>query len=335
MVLLGAQKKAQGQIVAFGHHVLLIPTHVGIELAQVLVAEFIELELDQDVALEDPVVEHQVNEIMPAADQDALLPGLETETMAQLEEKILELVEQCVLQVRFPHHLFGLEPEKLENVGLADRELGFFFLRAGPHQGRELLGVPGKARPLEIERPDLAPELPHRPVAADALEFIKGPLERVVQIQNEFDLTVGKAGNQFVRRGPQFGDSVPAFSGRSALAGGSCFNCGDSVPTIPGRPAFPGMSCWQFGGQCPPNLGIQPVKPGVAVKLALIGVADFYAGQLPGQLGQELVSILGPVRPVQFKFGNIEADQPIAERQADIHRAPSLPRQLLMDLPDG
>ncbi len=51
VVLAGAEEDADGWLVARGHLVLFVIGDVGIELAEVLVAEGICLELDQDMAL--------------------------------------------------------------------------------------------------------------------------------------------------------------------------------------------------------------------------------------------------------------------------------------------
>ena len=57
VVLTRTKQQAHGRIVALGHLVLAVPVDVGVELPQVLVLELIDLQLDQDVALEDTVVE--------------------------------------------------------------------------------------------------------------------------------------------------------------------------------------------------------------------------------------------------------------------------------------
>ena len=69
----------------------LVPAHVGVELADVLVAELFEFQFYQHVALQDSVVEDQVDESVGIADQDALLPGLETEAVAEFEQEFLHL----------------------------------------------------------------------------------------------------------------------------------------------------------------------------------------------------------------------------------------------------
>lgn len=57
VILAGAKEDADGRLVARGHLVLFVISDVGVELAQVLVAEGIGLEFHKDVAFEDAMVE--------------------------------------------------------------------------------------------------------------------------------------------------------------------------------------------------------------------------------------------------------------------------------------
>ena len=77
-----AEQDADRWIVARGHHISLIPAHVGFELTHVLMAELGHLQLDQHMALEDAMVKDQVNEPVGFADQDALLSRLEAEAVS-------------------------------------------------------------------------------------------------------------------------------------------------------------------------------------------------------------------------------------------------------------
>ncbi len=73
----------------------------------VFVAEVFQFQFNKHRAFEDTMIENQIDEVMCVADKDALLPSLETEAVAQLQQEILQFVEQLVFQIRFAHHLFG------------------------------------------------------------------------------------------------------------------------------------------------------------------------------------------------------------------------------------
>lgn len=106
--ILRAQQDADRRVVAFGHHIPAVPGDIGVQLANVFVAECGDLQFHQDMAFENAVIEHEVHEVVTVTDQDTLLPRLETETVAQLEQKVVQLVEELILETGFAHDLLGL-----------------------------------------------------------------------------------------------------------------------------------------------------------------------------------------------------------------------------------
>jgi hypothetical protein len=206
VVLLGAEQEAHGRIVSLGHHVLAIPAHVGVELAQVLVGEPVHLELDQDMALEDAVIEDQIDEAAGLADDDALLPSFEAEAVAELHQERVEVVEERVFEVGFADSVLRPEAEELEDVGIADRELGLGLFGRRVGQPGELGLVGGERRALEVERGDLLLERPHRPVAADALDLVESAFERVFEGDQLDEVREGEPLYQRPRIHPQPGN---------------------------------------------------------------------------------------------------------------------------------
>ena len=87
VVLLCAEQDADGWVVAFYHHILPIPAHVRVELSHILVREVLDLEVNENVALENAVIEHKIHEPVGVADQDALLSSFETKAMPQFKTK--------------------------------------------------------------------------------------------------------------------------------------------------------------------------------------------------------------------------------------------------------
>jgi hypothetical protein len=120
LVFAGAKEDANGGLVARCHLVLFVVGNVGVELTEVLVGEGGRFEFDQDMALENPVIEDQVHKEMLVADEEALLPGFETEAMSHFEEKVLESIQQGVFEVRLAHDIAGAQAEELEDVRIAD-----------------------------------------------------------------------------------------------------------------------------------------------------------------------------------------------------------------------
>lgn len=126
VVFASAEEDADGRLVARGHLMFFVVGDVGIELAEMFVAEGIGLEFHEDVALEDAVVEDEVDEEMFVSDEDAFLPGLEAEAVAQLEEEVLKAIQQGVFEVGLGHDITGTQSEELEDVGIADDVGGLY-----------------------------------------------------------------------------------------------------------------------------------------------------------------------------------------------------------------
>ena len=195
MVFISAEQNADGRIVAFGHHVDSIPTDVSVELAEVLMAEAFELEFDQHVAFENAVIEHQVDKEMLVADQDAFLASFKAEAMTEFQQEVLQLVDELLLQMRFAHHLGRLQTEELENVRIANVQRRVLFGRLIGQFG-QFGFIVGQTGAFEVQTADLPFQLADGPVASDRFQFVKGPLGFIFEVDDEFQVTVRKAGNQ-------------------------------------------------------------------------------------------------------------------------------------------
>ena len=56
MISLGAKQNAHRRVVSLGHYVLFVPAYIGIELADVFMAEFLDFQFHQHMALENAVI---------------------------------------------------------------------------------------------------------------------------------------------------------------------------------------------------------------------------------------------------------------------------------------
>lgn len=121
MFLVGAQQDANGRVVFFQHHVPLIPTHVGVELANVLMAELGQLQFYQHMTFQDTVVKNQVDEIVLVANQDAFLSRLKAEAVTQLQQEFLDFTDKVVFQMGLAHYLARRQPQELEHLRVAHR----------------------------------------------------------------------------------------------------------------------------------------------------------------------------------------------------------------------
>lgn len=70
-------------------------------------------------------------------------------------------------------------------------------------------------------------------------------------------------------------------------------------------------------GRRPHNLGVGPVKSQILVELPAPGVADFAGLQPLGQKGEQPLAVFCAVGTPQLILGDIEADEPVPQGQAD------------------
>jgi hypothetical protein len=75
LVFLRAEQDPDRGIIAVGHFILLEPVDVRIQLAEIFMGETVNLQLDQDVAFQNPVIKDPVNKAMLPSDDDTFLPG--------------------------------------------------------------------------------------------------------------------------------------------------------------------------------------------------------------------------------------------------------------------
>lgn len=152
-------------------------------LPGVTVLEGAGLEIDEQVAAEDAVVEDEVEVVVLVAHRDAFLAGLEAEAGAEFEKEGLEVVEQRLLQVGFEIMGFLGEPGEFEDVGGADEigdDLGDIG-RQPPAGVDDRRFVGGESGAFVEQRADLALELTLGPVALEAFVFAESALPRIVQ----------------------------------------------------------------------------------------------------------------------------------------------------------
>ena len=172
-VSLGAQKDADGRVISLRHHIHLVPAHIGIELANIFMAEFIEFQFYQHVALENTVIEHKVHEVVCIPDEDAFLPSFKAKPVAKLQQEFLQFIKELIFQVGLAHDFPWLQPEEFEDVWIAYRQFGIGGFGTFLRQFRQFFLVLGKARSFVVEAVDLPFQFPNRPIATNAFYFVE------------------------------------------------------------------------------------------------------------------------------------------------------------------
>ena len=71
-------------------------------------------EIEDDKAFEQVVLEHQVNVEVTTFGADTLLAGDKGKSLAQFQQKALQLIHQCLFQVAFQHRTRVGQAEELQ-----------------------------------------------------------------------------------------------------------------------------------------------------------------------------------------------------------------------------
>lgn len=108
LALSSTEQDANGRIVAGAHLVLAVMRNVCVELSEVLMRELLVLQLYDDTAMQNAVVEHKVGIIVLVVNDNALLAGLEAEALAEFEDELLQVSYKCILQVMLIHVFYRI-----------------------------------------------------------------------------------------------------------------------------------------------------------------------------------------------------------------------------------
>ena len=92
------------------------------------------------------VVEHKVGIVVLVVDDDAFLASLEAETLAKLENELLQVADKRILQVMFVNNFLRLQSKKLERERLAYLQL-CRIVALNRRKLKQLLGIGADASP--------------------------------------------------------------------------------------------------------------------------------------------------------------------------------------------
>ena len=162
---------------------MVVVIHVKLKLAEVLVCELAGLEIYDHVALEDCVIENQVDVEMVAIQSQSLLPGDERESLAQFQQKCLHVVDQRLFKIGFDESRRLRQPQELHDDRVFEdirRPLDILALGRQLHQS---LLVRAESQPLVQQAVLLSLQLTGRPIVLDRLDLIKGSGLRLIDAE--------------------------------------------------------------------------------------------------------------------------------------------------------
>lgn len=129
-VCIGTEDDAQCGVVALGALEFIVHSAVHVHLSDILMCDFAGLEVDEDEALEDVVVENEVYVVVFFFGVDVLLTCYKGVSFSELHEEALEVGDDGILKVGLEIACIGCDPEKFGYDGILD-ELEFVLEGAG------------------------------------------------------------------------------------------------------------------------------------------------------------------------------------------------------------
>lgn len=116
LVLVGNEKDSDGGIVGRFTDFHSVVVQVSIELSGIFMGEGSDLEFNENVALQDTVVKHEIDEEVVFTDEQAFLASFKAEAVAELEEEVLQVIEQGGFEIAFFDRKVGGQAEELKTV---------------------------------------------------------------------------------------------------------------------------------------------------------------------------------------------------------------------------
>jgi len=137
---------------------------VHLHLSKVLMGELTDFQVNQHVAVQQAIVEHEVNEEVIFIKGEAFLSGLEKEAFSQFQEKVLQFVDDSGFKIGLGVFCLFVEPQKLQHVRLFQQisrlgdDLPLFC------QPPYLIFIPTQRQPFIQACVELALEFGQRPI---------------------------------------------------------------------------------------------------------------------------------------------------------------------------
>ena len=133
------------------------------------------LEINEHEALEDRVVEHQIDVEVVAIKRDPLLPGHEGEALTQFQQKRLKVVDQSLLQMGFYKLWWRRKAEELHDDWIFEDIAGSLYHLPFRGQSHQTFLVLAQSKTLVQETVDLPFQIPGGPAIPEGLDLIERP----------------------------------------------------------------------------------------------------------------------------------------------------------------
>src|SRR5574344_587712 len=284
LVRIGAEDDADGGIVALALRVFVVHLQVPVHLSHVLIGNLVHLEVDKHKALDDVVVEHQVDVIVVVHRMDVLLACYKGIPLAHFHDELLQVADNGAFKVTLGIFRVRRKPQKLRHYRVLDKfqlvclEGGRFFLHFGNYGSLVLR----REQTEVVLGGNVTVKCPHAPCLFSRLTAIPVACLRVVHPQKDPIMGPGKQGRFSTHRVENL--AVLGFSTQRVE------NFRERLEKIE---------------------EIVEIRLGIA--LAVLGSQAF------GQGLYDFKPVIGPAFPAEFLFGDALAQEPVTDHKGRVH----------------
>ncbi|MDB6006162.1 MAG: hypothetical protein JWR15_3149 [Prosthecobacter sp.] len=145
--------------------------------------ELVELEVDDDVAAEEAVVEDEIDEVVVFIEGEALLAGFEEEAFAEFEEEVFEAVDDGLFEVVFGVAGLVFKAEEFQDEGLFQQVLGPDDDLALAGEFADAFFVAAESEALVKAGGFLALELGDGPAGVGGFDFVEAAFVGVLTVR--------------------------------------------------------------------------------------------------------------------------------------------------------
>jgi hypothetical protein len=171
-------------------------------LTEILVRELVELQVDDQIAAEEPIVEDEVEEVVVAVECEPLLARFEEEALAEFEEKFFQMRDDGGFEFGFGVAGLFVEAEEFEDEGFFEEVVGLGDDLTLPGEAFYAVLVAAEGDAFVEAGGFLASEFRHGPAFVGGLDFVETALVGVLDGE-EFDVVgpaQGEGAGEFCRR---------------------------------------------------------------------------------------------------------------------------------------
>jgi hypothetical protein len=146
---------------------------VNLHLPEVVVGEFVALEIDENIAAQEAVVKNEVDAEVVVVEGEAFLAGFEEKAFTEFEKEGFELVDDGGFEIGFRVAGVVGEAKEFENEWIFNKVGSFFHDLSFAGQAANLILVSAKGEALVERAGDLALEFANAPLVGGGFDLVE------------------------------------------------------------------------------------------------------------------------------------------------------------------